>query len=231
MLRRQCAASMLCLAGMVACSTDERDSGLSTAPGVVLAKAPAVGDPTATFSFPLADAALNVKSDGQYIDGAMSVYAHGVCGVDAKIFATLEASNSGDAIMQTNNPRYSSRKCPVYPRTLTVLYPDGFSETASVFINVRQIANTTFSIPVGTTVNRSFALNPAGSPRCEKLLWSSEQQGSPIAADSVAVTRVAPDTWRVQTQAPPNNRAFCTTNGESYNLALDFTITSSRALP
>jgi hypothetical protein len=188
-----------------------------------------LGDPAATFLFPMADGGLSVKSDRLYVTGEYSAYANGVCGVNAKIFAGPTASNSGDAIMHTNNARFADRKCPRYPRTLTLVYPDGATETSAVFINVRQIANTEYSIPMNTTVTRSFALNLG--TRCGKLLFSGEQQGVPINGDSVFVTRVASDAWRVRTQPDPNNLAYCTATGESFKLSLDFTVVSNRPLP
>jgi hypothetical protein len=219
---------LLSLVALTACS--DRDTGLTGVPSFAptFAKGGSDGDPTATFYFPLADGALSVKSDGLFGNGTFSLYANGVCGVHSKIFATTAASNSGDAIMHTNNPKFSDRKCAAYPRTLTLAYSDGVSETVPVFMNVRQIENTTYAIPVGTTVKRSFAIQTA---RCEQLLWSGVRQGVPIDADSVFVTRVAADTWRVQSQPAPNDRASCAANGQTYTMSVDFTIVSSRALP
>lgn len=209
-----------------ACSDGGGGTALVAPPSAGLAKA-TVTDPTATFQFPLSDAGLSVKSDGLFGDGTYSLYAEGECGVHAKIFATAELSNSGDATMQTNNARYRDRKCPSYPRTLTFVYTADTSETTAVFMNVRQIHNTTYHIPVGTTVLRGLAIQ---TPRCEQLLWARTRQGVEIEADSVLVTRVSADTWRVQTQPAPDDRAWCVTNGASYNMSVDFTIVASRAL-
>ena len=217
---------LLLSAIVVACSEGGDGSTLVAPQSAGLAKAP-VTDPTATFKFPLDDAALSVKSDQLFGDATYSLYAEAVCGVHAKIFATAELSNSGDATMQTNNARYRDRKCASYPRTLTLVYTADTTETTPVFMNVRQIHNTSFHIPVGTTINRGLAIQ---TPRCEQLLWASTRQGVPIDADSVLVTRVSADTWRVQTQPAPNNRAWCLTNGATYNMNVDFTIVSSRAL-
>jgi hypothetical protein len=190
-----------------------------------------LGDPKATFYFPLTDAGLALKSDHLYVDGTFALYAQGLCGASAKIFATAEASNSGDAVMQTNNPTYSDRRCAAYPRTMTLAYSDGVSETIPIFMNVRQIQSTTSVIPLGATVKRAFAVNPTQKTRCDVLAWMNTRQGVTIDADSVWVTRTAADTWHVQTQAAPNDRAYCTATGQSYHMPLDFTIKSSRPLP
>ena len=184
------------------------------------------GDPFTTFHIPLDDGGLSVKSDRLFTSGGYSAYANGMCGVESNIFATTAGSNSGDAIMQTGNARSGDRTC--VPRKLTLSYPDAVTETVSVFMNVRRVQNTTFAIPIGQTVKRSFAIQ---TPRCEQLLWSGERQGVPIAADSVLVTRIAADTWRVQTQPAPNNRASCRLNGQVYPMSADFTITADRPLP
>jgi len=227
MMFRHSTYGLLLLFVIIAACSEGRDSTTIVAPpSAALAKG-TVTDPTATFKFPLADAELSVKSDQLFGDGTYSRYTEGECGVHAKIFATAELSNSGDATMQTNNARYRDRKCPSYPRNLTLVYTADTTETTPVFMNVRQIHNTTFSIPVGTTVERGLAIQ---TPRCEQLLWATTRQGAPIDADNVLVTRVAPDTWHVQSQPAPNNRASCLTNGGTYNMTVDFTIVSSRAL-
>lgn len=216
---------------LVSCSDDGAvaPTGAPSAPS--FAKAPPVSDPTATFAFPLADAALALKSDGLFPNtgGTQSLYANGVCGVSAKIFATTAASNSGDATMQTNNPTASDRKCAAYPRTMTLAYDDGVTETIPVFMNVRQVQNTTVSIAVGDSVLRGFAINPTQKTRCDALRWVSD--GQPVTGDSVWVIREAADRWHVRTQAAPNDRAVCTTTGFVYHMPLDFTITTNVPLP
>jgi hypothetical protein len=191
-----------------------------------------VGDPAATYSFPLADASLNVRSDHAYGDGTYSVYANGACGLQAKIFATAELSNSGDATLNTGSPRSKDRTCVVYPRSFTIVYPDGFTETTGSFSNTQLIENTTSSIPVGATVKRALRFGLASSARCESLIWAATALGGvTVPGDSVLVTRTAPDTWHVQSQPAPDNRAWCKPDGPSYNMDVDFTITSSRARP
>ena len=191
-----------------------------------------LGDPTATFYFPLADAGLALKSDGLFGDGTYSVYTPEICGVAGKMFATTAASNSGDATMQTNNAKFTDRGCAAYPRKMTIAYSDGVLETIPIFMNVRQMANTTYSIPIGQTVRRGFAINPPQKTRCDVLRWMQESvSGVQFGGDSVLVTREAADRWHVRTQPPPNNKAVCSTNGVVYNMSLDFTIVSSRPLP
>ena len=235
MSRPQFLVSALLIAAVIACVSDDVGSDIVAPQAAALAKAPpAVTDPNATFSFPIVDTGLGLKSDGEFVSGGNSVYANDVCGVKAKIFATATASNSGDATMQTNNPTFRDRKCPQYPRTITLAYSDGVSETIPVFMNVREIQNATSSIPIGTTVRRAFAVNPTQNTRCDVLIWTRERLSDPgveFPADSVLVTRVAADTWHVQTQPYPDNRAYCTTLEQSFYMSVDFTITTDRALP
>ena len=186
-----------------------------------------IGDPLASFHFPVG-AAVDVRSDDLYQTAGYSVYSTGVCGVYAKMYATGSLASGGDATMQTNNNRYRDHKCPAYPRTLTLTYSDGVVETAPVFMNVRNVQSGISSIGIGATVKRALAIQ---TPRCEQLLWSSVRQGVPIPADSVLVTRLASDTWRVQSQPPPNNKASCQANGVVYDMDVDFTVVTDRPLP
>ena len=220
-------APLVVFAASVAC-TDADGVRTPLAPAAPLLAKSTVSDPTATFRFPLADASLNVKSDGLMSDGTYSAYANGYCGVEAKIFATTEFSNSGDATLNMGNARKSTG-C-VAPRHITVVFPDGLTETMASFDNLRQVENTTYAIPVGATVLRAFHLGMT-STRCDGLAWSNLAGGVPVPGDSVLVTRTATDTWHVQSQPYPNNRAWCKPNGPTYNMAVDFTITSSYALP
>jgi len=180
-------------------------------------------DPTATWRIPLADAALALRSDGLYSDGTSSVYADGVCGVSAKIFATTAYSNSGDATIQTSEPR--GNKCG---RRFTFRYPDGVTESAAAFNNLLRLQNTTYSIPVGTTVARRLLLG--GGPRCGRLMFGPNGTVSP-GTDSVLVTRVDASTWQVASQAAPNDRALCENTGEIYEMPVSFTVQSSTPLP
>jgi hypothetical protein len=187
-----------------------------------------LGDPAAAFWFPLDDATLGLRSDHQFVSGTSSVYAQGVCGVNSKIFATGSASNSGDAIMHTNNPRSSDRKCALWPRTVTIEYAPGDVESSTVFINVREIANTTYQIPVGTTVRRALLI---GETRCDGLRFIAATDGIETGADSVNVTRVDASTWLVQTAPSPDNKAYCRATGALYNIAARFTVVSNAPLP
>ena len=218
---------LLAIGGCTA-PNESRTSLLPTDP--MFAKPPAgPTDPTASFLFPLDDAALGLRSDHLYTSGAFSVYAEGVCGVHAKIFATTGASNSGDAIMHTSNNMFRDRKCPDYPRNVTIEYGPGDVESSEVFMNVRQIANTTYQIPIGTTVRRALAVQ-AG--RCESLRFNTQPAGGMyLGADSVNVTRVDASTWLVETQPYPANKAYCNATGQLYNVAIRFTVVTDRPLP
>jgi hypothetical protein len=190
-----------------------------------------VVDPTPTWEIPLSDAGLALRSDHAYSDGTNSVYAYGVCNVGGNIFATTAASNSGDATLQTSAA--TKGKCG---RTISLFYPDGFTETLPTFANLNALDNTTYSIPVGTTVTRRLVVNPGvvnvHPTRCGKLFFGVGplgQQG--IGSDSVLVTRVDASTWEVQSQPAPHNQALCEANDQLYAMPVSFVVVSSYPLP
>lgn len=185
-------------------------------------------DPTLTFKFPLADGALGLRGDGLYSDGTNSVYADGVCGVTGKLFATTEASNSGDATLQTDNPKSSNRKCAAYPRKVTLAYGDGVVERVTMFMNLHEIENTVYSIPVGSSALRSLGMAQLSASRCsgDKLQWGGGGNG-----DQLVVTRISVDTWQVTSQPAPNDRAYCVITGQFYHMPVQFTIVASKPVP
>ena len=189
-----------------------------------------LGDPLSSFAFPTDDAGLGLRSDGQFASSASSVYANGVCGVNSRIFATGAASGSGDAVMGTSNPRSKDRKCAAYPRTITVDYGDGVVQTGPVFMNVREIANETFQIPIGGTALR--VLRVESGSRCSWLAWT-EQVGetNTNGGDRVIVTRLDATTWLVESQPYPNNQAYCVGTGQLFHIAVRFTISADRPVP
>src|SRR5215469_12939225 len=101
------AAAIAALAIAAACATGDNEATLVGPHSAAFAKGPPPPppptDPATTFWFPLADAGLGVQSDHLFTSGDSSAYADGVCGVHSKIFATASASNSGDAIMGTDD--------------------------------------------------------------------------------------------------------------------------------
>ena len=207
----------------------EKNPGSAMPTEPTLEAARGATDPTATWKIPLAAAALALRSDGMNGDGTYSVYANGVCGVSATIFATTAGSNSGDATIQTSAPR--SGKCG---RVFTLSYPDAFTETLPSFNNLNVLENTGYAIPVGTTVQRRLIFAPgsiSNNPsRCGRLLFGPNGSVG-VASDSVNVTRVNASTWQVQSQAAPNDRAYCENNGQSYEMPVSFVIVSSAPLP
>jgi hypothetical protein len=210
--------------GLVACG--EQSPVQPSSPDFAAAAKPQpVSDPTANFSFPLADGALALRSDhlAAYTVGSNSVYANGVCGVTGKIFATTAASNSGDATLQTDNPKASDHSCAAYPRKLSLDFGDGI-EVGTLRINTREIHNTSYSIPLGMSVRRKLVV--ANSARCGNVVFGGDLYG-----DSVMVTRVSASEWHVQSQPSPNDSVLCLNTGLIYHIPVDFTITSSRALP
>jgi len=195
----------------------------------VLKNAFKVTDPTATWYFPLDDAALSIQSDHTYSNGTSSAYADAVCNVTTRIFATTESSNSGDATMTTNNTK---GKCA---RRFRIVYPDGYTDMLPIFSNLRGIENTTYSIPIGATVRRQLHFGNIWSnvaSRCIGLVWGYGVANDIAAgSDSVLVTRVDASTWHVASQPAPNNRAWCKGTGELFSMSIEFTVVSSRPLP
>jgi hypothetical protein len=189
-----------------------------------------VVDPTTTWKIPLADAGLALRSDHAYSDGTYSVYANGVCNVTGTVFATSPTS-SGDATLQTSTA--SRGKCG---RTVSLFYPDGFSETVATFANLNSLDNTTYSIPVGATVTRRLVINPSAvmvhATRCGKLYFGVGPLGEQgIGTDSVLVTRIDASSWQVRSKAAPNDRALCETTGVIYEMPVSFVIIASYPLP
>jgi hypothetical protein len=188
-------------------------------------------DPTATFSFPTADAALDVKSDQQFVSGASSVYANGVCGVNSKLFGTSQLSGSGDATLHTNSPSSKDRRCVAYPRTLTVVFAPGDQETRPLFMNLREIHNGTIQIPIGASALKRLTLNNGG--RCVSLHWNEQLADgtNTNGGDRVRVTRLDASTWQVESQPFPDNQAYCRETGQLFHLNVKFTVITSRPMP
>src|SRR5688572_2011803 len=103
-----CAAALAVLA---ACADNQAGNEILSPQ---FAKPAAPSDPVSSWLIPHAATGLAFSSDGAFAAGGYSVYENGKCGVTSKIFATIAASNSGDAIMQTDNPSNRDRKCSSY---------------------------------------------------------------------------------------------------------------------
>lgn len=231
-------AAGVAFALVAACNTGDGGARLLAPQSPTLGKTPAPTDPTATFWFPLADAALGLQSDhiATYVQGDSSAYADGVCGVHALIFATASASNSGDATMQTDNPKFGDRHCRDYPRKLGIVLRDDGGNivtqlSSTVFMNTHDIENTTDVIPIGSSTLRGLTLSE--DPHCNGLRWTlvMPDQITPSGADQVTVTRTSANSWVVATQPYPNDKAFCLGDGQLYHVPVRFTIVASRALP
>jgi hypothetical protein len=195
-------------------------------------------DPTAQFWFPLNDAALGLQSDhlSAYVQGGVSVYGDGLCGVHARIFSTAAGSNSGDATMQTDNNRFADRHCRDYPRKLGIILRDDGGNvvtqlSSTVFMNVHDVENTTDQIAVGSTALRGLTLGE--DPHCNGLRWTlvMPDQTTPSGANQVNVTRTSANNWHVQTQPYPNDKAYCLGDGRLYHVPVDFTVVADRPLP
>ena len=197
------------------------------------AKPAGPSDPATSWLIPLDATGLAFGSDGNFAAGGYSVYQNGKCGVTSKIFATTAASNSGDAIVQTDNPATRDRKCASYPRTVRFSYPDGTSEATTLFANLHEVQNTSYSIPVGTTVTRELNLSSSTSAsRCGVIKFRGiDREGNVLGADEVLVTRVDASTWDVATQPAPLNKGYCTNTGELLEMPLRFRIVAAAPLP
>jgi len=178
-------------------------------------------DPSVSWLFPLDDAGLALRSDRKWVNGAWSEYRGGACGVLAKIYATTQLSNSGDATMDTDYYPQQKRKCAEFPRTLTRVFEDGTVETGAAFTNLNDVHNTTSVIPVGVTVTRALLIHTS---HCGRVMWGGE------GGDSVLVTRVDASTWDVQSQADPRDRAWCESTGMTQRMPVRFRIVSHRPL-
>jgi hypothetical protein len=194
----------------------------------ILKQAFKVEDPTSIWYLPLNDAGLSFKSDHQFSNGSYSVYQAGVCNVSTNFFA-MSPSNTGDATVSTQATGHCAR-------TFTLVYSDGFVETKGGFLNLRELENTTFSIPIGATVERQLHINLSNTnstpTRCDGLIFGyGVMRDIAQGSDSVLVTRVDASTWHVFSQAPPHNLAFCSNNGLLYSMPVDFVVGSSRPLP
>jgi len=226
------------------------DADRSLAPGKDLsfeprfAKAPA--DPTSQWKLPLQTAGLGLISDGRLSDGTYSVYADGVCGVTGRVFL----GGSGDATLQTDNPRVRSQVCQTF-RTMTVVYPvgdpvypGGGTETSQVFVNLRNIANASTTIGLGyaNRVERLFVVNPNQATRCDALKWGSGQLASGVVlnGDNVWVERLNSTTYHIYTKdldpvagnrIAGANKATCASTGQLHHLSVDLMIVANQPLP
>ena len=211
-------SSMLLLA-VAACTSTE--SATTTEPiALSAAKAPAVVNPNTEFTIP-GDVTLGLRNDG-----VSSSYRHKECGVNSLIFATGTAP-SGDAIMDTDNPKFKSPKCAAWPRKLTVNYGDATSASPGGLL-VHEIANDSYSIPLNATVNRAMNFSDV---RCGGLRWRTHlRDGTFVGGDSVRVHRTGLRTWHVFTDGA-KNKAWCTNTRALHNISVDFTITADRDMP
>jgi len=222
-------------------SLNERKKGIGTE--VFAVKVRVTGQtPVATWYFPTSDSGLAVRGDGQYVSGGNSVYANGVCGVEAKMFpdSTYDAVNSfdpaGDATIGTSTVGGGKSACT---RKFTLVYPDGQTESVKSFNRVSQFANKQYSIPIGTTIRRKLIVNPSyvGSvSRCDRLLFGQNVRPSDgvligVGSDSVLVTRINARTWRVKSESADLSKALCEKTGEIFKMPVDFTIEAGADFP
>ena len=195
-----------------------------TPDGALLAK-PAPGPSNASAAFLLPTSGSGVRGDGLFLDGADSKYTDKVCGVTATIFAP----NPGqDAVMQTDNPSASDRKCSAYgknnsvwPRDIVIDFGDGSSDVASVTMNVHDL---------GTVMSGSALLFFGIGVRPSSHGCAKVQFGSAAGGDPVLVTRVDANTWHVASQDASHTAAVCVDGSgtvlATYSIPVDFTVTT-----
>ena len=103
-------------------------------------------------------------------------------------------------------------------------------------MNLREIENSLYSIPIGATVLRQLHVGTDQSARlnsrCGGLVFGYGVANDIAAgSDSVLVTRTDASTWHAVTQPAPDNLAWCKNDGQLYPMTVDLTVVSSKALP
>ena len=233
---------VLSSAVLVACTPDVLTNPHHESPSLAFAKGAArpASDPTATWYLPAIDAGLAVRSDGQFVSGGHSVYANGVCGVEAQIFAQASYGGAfdpaGDAIISTTTSAAAGRKgCQ---RRFNLVYPDGQSEAVRSFNRVRHMANGVHVIPVGETRKRLFIVNPGytgTSSRCDRVIYGELLRDDGVTVgvgtDSVLVTRINARRWHVKSASAELSKAVCEKTGQIFAMPVDLIIESSADLP
>ena len=186
-------------------------------------------NPTPTWKIPLADPTLAFRSDGTNGDGMYSIYGNGACDVSTVIFE----GGSGDATINT-----AKGKCI---RKFSLAYPDGSSELVQSFNNLNQLETASFAIPIGTTTERRFVINPSvwtNNSRCDRLSFGQLGPNSTLGlgSDSVLVQRIDARTWHVYSKpddadGTPHNVAMCEKTGELLRMPIDVTVVASADQP
>ena len=216
---------LLSLIVCAACSTSEGTSSLlSPDPGSLFGK-PVAGlpDPTVTWKLPLNDAALALKSDHQFGDGAYSVYANGVCAVTTWVEMSSTDPFPGFAHLSLGA---SKKGCG---RSLTLVYPDGITESAGGATQ-RQLSQP--RIAPGETVLRTLAIlsaAPSTAARCGRVLFGEGSQGAGVGSDSVLVTRSLDGaTWHIQSNhnsdGSPKDLGLCENTNQLFHMPVDFIV-------
>ena len=190
---------------------------------------PGAGDPRAVFEYPTDDGALKIRSDHRALslDGTVSIYDDGACGVDAKIFA----GGSGDAVMDPDANYVAGRdqgRCGP-GRSITVIFdqpadgnppPGNAIVTGGYFHNINEL----WQMPIGVEIEGQGGLNIS---RCNVLRFKPDPGHNGIAypgSDKLLVLRQDASTWRVRTKPYPDNKAWCDTDGRLYHLPLQLTV-------
>jgi hypothetical protein len=226
-------ATSIAILSLAACTTEgttasNRPDGAPDA-SIAATKVSPPPNPTPTWKIPLADATLAFRSDGTNGDGTYSIYSDGVCDVGTVIIE----GGSGDATINT-----TKGKCI---RKFKLVYPDGSSEVVQSFNNLNQLETTAFAIPVGTTAERRFVINPGvwtNNSRCDRLSFGQYAPNAILGAgsDSVLVQRLDARTWHVYSKPDDpdgtvHDIAMCEKTGELLQMPIDFTIVASTDQP
>ena len=190
---------------------------------------PGAQDPRATFEYSTTDAAFKIRSDHRALsfDGSASIYDDGVCGVNAKIFAT----GSGDAVMDPDEGYVAGRdqgRCGP-ARTVTIIFDqpaDGGPlranpvATGGFFHNFNEL----WHMPIGLEQETQGGFNGAG---CNVLRFRPDPGRTGNAypgSDKLLAIRLDANTWRVRTKPFPDNKAWCDTEARLYHLPFELTV-------
>jgi hypothetical protein len=174
------------------------------------AKSPSSQDFNTTFTLSNSTA-LALRGDGKYLNATgESQYANGTCGVYSKVFID---NGGGDAIMYTTDAQHADRKCPNYPRKVYL------AGKTNALVDVQLRVQGLGLIPIGAAEDHFMSVIPS-TGACARYDFGNNAGG-----DRVSVTRTGQNTWVVQSQPAPNNRAVCVSDGSGpYALDISFVV-------
>lgn len=156
-----------------------------------------------------------IQSDQRFAD---PTYVDGQCGV----LAYFPPSGSGDAILWPDESPIKGKEATICggrdPRFIRIVLDQpvegvepGPTLEQGAFTNMGNVQ----SIPIGTTELRGTRINHS---------FCTFRFNPNFGGDRVLATRVDEQTWRVETQPFPNDKAFCEDGVRGYHLPFAITI-------